>query len=543
MRRIVSRIPFGPGGRFIAQTSTAWRAKPGSHPVYGFAILLAAAPAHAQSVVVSWIQLGPGSTQAARAAGSYGDDPTNAVPTILARTIIEDGACPSITLDDSKTLPMSLRFAARLSAALPGKPTYFVDPAQTEPARFPDGTPKATTAWAECEAVVPPGHATALIAGTRLKLPVQNPKRVLVVGDTGCRNARQTCANPMAFPAAYLANVEAGYAPDLIVHVGDYLYREAPGADPAEAWGDGFDGWNADVFFPLKPLLQAAPIVLTRGNHESCGRGARGWYALLDPHPFDATKMACPKTAKFPAPSGGGPSYTADFEPAYRISAGGINFLVHDSSFAQDISVDSNVAQNYDLDLSKALAAIGPTAKTVFVTHRPSFAMVSAKSLLGTRSVQNVGNATEQAVFSGGTNPASAFSHGVPGNIFLFLSGHVHEAQYVNLQDSGKYPPQLIVGMSGTLLDADLNTGKVPAGNADVPAFTENSSPFQVATFAGAPKNETAKTAGAHDEFGFAVLEATSDGRAFNAQIYKLGTSKAGTCRILVAPRSIDCDF
>jgi hypothetical protein len=438
---------------------------------------------------------------------------------------------------------MALRFAARSPTPLPGKPTYFVDPAQTEPARFPDGTQKATTAWAECEAVVPPGHATAIIAGTRLKLPVQNPKRILVVGDTGCRNVRQTCANPMAFPAAYLANVEAGYAPDLIVHVGDYLYREAPGADPAEAWGDAFDGWNADVFFPLKPLLQAAPIVLTRGNHESCGRGARGWYALLDPHPFDATKMACTKTEKFPAPADGAPSYTADFEPSYRINAGNIDFLVHDSSFAQDISVDPNLAQNYDLDLSKALGAIGPSAKTVFVTHRPSFAIVNVKSALGTRSVQNVGNATEQAIFSGGTFANSAFAQGVPHNIFLFLSGHVHEAQYVNLQDSEKYPPQLIVGMSGTLLDADLNTGKVPAGNIDVPVFAESTSPFKVAAFAGAPKNEIAKAAGAHDEFGFALLEATSDGSAFNAQIYKLGTSKAGTCRIAVAPRGIGCDF
>jgi hypothetical protein len=513
-----------------------------------FAGVLGARPCAAQSVVVSWIQLGPGSSAAALAAGRYGDQPANAVPTVLARSIVSDGVCPTMSLEGGKVLRVALRFSAGALGALPGgadEPGYFVDPAQTEETRFPDGTAKATTHWAECEAVVPPGATSLTVGGQRLKLPVAEPKTFLVVGDTGCRNLRQSCTDPMAFPSAYLSSAEAGFAPDLIVHVGDWLYRQKPGHVSAEPWGDDFDGWNADVFYPMKTLLQSAPIIMTRGNHESCGRAARGWYALLDPHPFDAAKMAC-AAGPLPVASGDVATYTADFEPTYVVKAGSINFIVHDSSLAKDSKVEAGVAQNYDRDLTSLLNTLDPHSMNIFVTHRPSFGLAAGgEKAPGT--AHNWGNLNMRAVISGGTSAASAFAHGVPQRIGLFLSGHVHQAQFIDLQDSAYYAPQLIVGMSGTLLDPDVATGRVPPGNVDIPGFSEHAAPFPVDHFDGTAGEAIAASAGTHDEFGFALLHAqTSDiGQitGFSADIYKLGTTKAGTCKIVLKPRSLTCDF
>jgi hypothetical protein len=498
-----------------------------------------------QGVVVSWIQLGPGSSPAALAKGDYGDQPASLTPTILARSIVSDGMCPKVTLDGAVALATKLRFSAAALGALPAsadEPGYFVDPGQTEPAHFPDGTAKATVHWGECEAVVPAGHATATIGSVTLKLPVSTPKTFLVVGDTGCRNLRQSCHDPMAFPSAYLSTYEAGFAPDVIVHVGDWLYRQKPGHVSAEPWGDDFDGWTADVFTPMKPFLQSAPIIMTRGNHESCGRGARGWYALLDPHPFDAKKVACVPVG---APAiGDTPNYTADFEPSYVVKTGSINFIVHDSSYPKDSKVDADIAQNYDRDLTHLLNTLGPHSMNIFVTHRPSFDMAAGgEKAPGT--VHNWGNMSEQAVFSGGTSASSAFIHGVPPSIGLFLSGHIHQAEYVDLQDSAAYAPQLIVGMSGTLLDPDVDTGRSPPGNVDLPGFSEHAASFKVAHFDGTISEVVARSAGTHDEFGFAVLHAIGGDQitGFSADIYKLGTSKAGTCKIVLLPRSLDCDF
>jgi hypothetical protein len=219
---------------------------------------------------------------------------------------------------------------------------------------------------------------------------------------------------------------------------------------------------------------------------------------------------------------------------------------VHDSSFPKDTAIDAAVAQNYDRDLTSLLATLDPHSMNIFVTHRPSFGL-GAGGATAPGLVQHWGNMTEQAVFSGGTSAASAFAHGVPATIGLFLSGHIHQAQFIDLQDNAASAPQLIVGMSGTLLDADVETGKVPPGNVDLPAFTEHAAAFSVGHFDGTKGKVVAQSAGTHDEFGFALLHArggdTGQITGFDADIYKLGTTKAGTCRIVLAPRRLTCDF
>jgi hypothetical protein len=84
--------------------------------------------------------------------------------------------------------------------------------------------------------------------------------------------------------------------PDLVIHLGDYHYREycdnpalcAPSRDKGVVIGYDWAGWNADFFVPASPLLAAAPWVVVRGNHENCDRGGAGWMRFLSPLPYQA---------------------------------------------------------------------------------------------------------------------------------------------------------------------------------------------------------------------------------------------------------------
>ena len=132
--------------------------------------------------------------------------------------------------------------------------------------------------------------------GESLPLPKARPKRIVILGDTGCRivsnfGVFQSCDDPTAWPFERVANAAAAAQPDLVIHVGDYHYREGPCdlAHPGCAgspWGYGYDAWRADFFQPARNLLAAAPWIVMRGNHESCNRAGQGWWRFLDPRPL-----------------------------------------------------------------------------------------------------------------------------------------------------------------------------------------------------------------------------------------------------------------
>jgi hypothetical protein len=558
--------------------------------------------AHAQNVVAQWIQLGPGSSAAALHSGSYGDQPLSTTPTILARAIINGGSCPSLTVDGTLPIAMTQRFAASQLTSLTnsrpvvingvttkytngaaGYPAYFVSASAASPANFPDGTAEATTGWAECEAIVPAGHTTATIGGVNLKLPIANPQRILVIGDTGCRmsgSAQQNCHDPVGFPFAALAAYEAQFKPDLIVQVGDYFYRDtncvptstagASNGGPAitagvpfvagcnvstnpafETWGDTFDSWNADFFYPGNTLLPTAPWVMARGNHESCGRGARGWFALLDPHPFNVNQVNCQGGAGA-AVASTGPVYTGDFTPTYIVPMGNANLLMHDSSYALDGCVDTNMAANYDYDMTAVLNTLPALSNNIYVTHKPTFGLVAASAATAPCNVAggpfNGGDFTEQFAYGGNaTNSNSAFTGGVPAKIGMFLSGHIHQFEYVNFNDYVHYAPQLIVGTSGDNIDPTANPAGDSAYLTQSPAllYAYQSQSFDVhntasATFA--PVTTTVHAAYSQAEFGFALLQTTATG--YIANVYNIYAVKAGRCTITLSnpgPRNIAC--
>ena len=395
-----------------------------------------------------------------------------------------------------------------------------------------------------CEASVSAfGHSTVVVNGVTLKMPVTNPQRILIIGDTGCRvtaavSGTQNCNDPTQFPLQYVANYASTFKPDLIVHVGDFFYREQP--CPTGFTGcagnpvfDNWDSWNADWFSPATNLMSAAPMAITRGNHESCNRGAHGWFRLLDVHAYDQTAVDCtgPYTPMVAAPGAKGPLTPHDYTDPYVVQAGKISLLMFDSSDSNTTAPDTTtlstdgrtIPQIYTQQLQAILPSVA-SASVFYVSHKASYDIRLAKvngNLAG-------GDATQQSVFNAITPGA------VPGQIKLLVSGHDHQFQVVDFQQN--YAPQLVVGNSGTLLDN--NTGAQP--QMFTPDTTGNNAgaAYALPGITGTPTVMLQATKD-RSEYGFTVLDATSYGYLVNA--YNLSSAKLARCAIGLNPRTMIC--
>ena len=180
-----------------------------------------------------------------------------------------------------------------------------------------------------CALPIASGATLVTIDGVPLPLPVARPNRILVIGDTGCRlkdSFVQACNNSALWPFQAGADVASLMRPDLVIHVGDFHYRETrcPARDlgcAGSPFGDTWAVWRSDFFSPARLLLDTAPWVFVRGNHEECDRGGIGWARTLDPYPFNPREGidGCLKTA---AP--------------FAANIGGITVIVMDTSTADD---------------------------------------------------------------------------------------------------------------------------------------------------------------------------------------------------------------
>ena len=187
------------------------------------------------------------------------------------------------------------------------------------------------------------------VSGTALPVPVANPQRILVLGDTGCRlkgAVLQACNDPAKWPFPEVAAAAASLKPDLVIHLGDYLYRES--ACPAgnlgcagSPWGDNWTSWQADFFTPAAPLLAAAPIVLARGNHEDCKRAGPGWMRLQGPAAFDQ-RAPC-----------------ATHQPLYTVDLGGLTLAVLDDAVSDETDLDRDAARVYADEIARPGQAAG----------------------------------------------------------------------------------------------------------------------------------------------------------------------------------------
>jgi hypothetical protein len=296
-----------------------------------------------------------------------------------------------------------------------------------------DGRPAAMAVRAQpndefpqvCALALPPGATAVEVDGRPLPLPAP-ARRIVILGDTGCRIKGltvQACNDSRAWPFAEVARLAAAKKPDLVIHVGDYYYRESPcplaiNACAGSPSGDRWDTWNAEFFGPAAPLLAAAPWVFARGNHETCNRGGRGWYRLLDAGPP-------PETCR---------TYTAPF----AVHSGDLNLYVVDSGESPDRGHDKADVAAMSAQLDRLGAALD-VGQGWIITHRPVWALAPV-ARLGPSAPFEVGlNFTEQDAVRG---------RGL-GGVQMMVSGHVHHFQALDF--GPKRPAQLVVGTGGDI--------------------------------------------------------------------------------------------
>lgn len=320
---------------------------------------------------------------------------------VVARVITREANCPEISID-GKTSAMQVRAA-------------------------PDNDFPITV----CDALLPKETQEANVLGQALKLPKAKPERVLVIGDTGCRlkgKSIQECNDPAAWPFAPLADTAANQNADLIIHVGDYHYRESP-CPPENAgcagspFGDNWAAWNADLFAPARNLLPSAPWVFVVGNHEDCERAGIGFFRMLDPRPMPT---ACPP-----------------YTDPYAINYVEPQLIVMDNSNVNDYEIEPEQLAAY----TKQFEQINQMAHgtTWLLMHDPMYVFGHAGEENG-----------QEKLFQDQPTLQQASNNTFPPSVQTFISGHIHLFEVLSF-GQGR-PPQLVVGNSGTLLDPPVTT-------------------------------------------------------------------------------------
>ena len=376
----------------------------------------------------------------------------------VARAIVAGGGeCPSIVID-GEARPMHLR-------ALAG-PGYAVT---------------------SCEMPLPRDVRSAEVEGRQLPVhKLGRTAKIALVGDTGCRlkagnpPSIQNCSDPKAWPFATVAQSIAAWDPDLVLHVGDYYYREAACSGTTckpvpYTWAN----WNADFFQPAAPLLHNAPWLMVRGNHEDCSRAAEGWFRFLDPRRY-AWENA--KTCKS----------NADFTPPYATRVGDMRFIVFDSSALQD----NDATQ----------ATMVAQWLRLYANEQPGAWLMLHHPFWGT----SYGDLDTPTLWSAWSQAGSAVDP-----ISFILTGHIHLLELLAFQDGR--PPHAVVGNGGTALDPPAND---PTGR-------------QFGT-----GGRTASTFLQDDGFGFIAATPSASGWTFDLRDQN-GKSKT---RCAVTAAAIVCD-
>ena len=308
-----------------------------------------------------------------------------------------------------------------------------------------------------CTASVPVGAKLSL-GDQSLPMAGKSVRRIVMLGDTGCRlkvpatgkaDPVQDCTDPAAWPWRELAKTAAGLQPDLVIHVGDYHYREqcddpvrcaallAKGVQPDYGWG----GWDADFFEPATSLLAAAPWVMVRGNHENCDRAGEGWMRFLAPAPYAPCGNQRYRTA---SRSNLRNNHTAE---AFRVDLDGLSLIVADNAAHEDYRHWSAAPDDLAVLVEKLQAARRGAAETKvqgsawLLSHRPLWYDMIAPP-------------TQPNGFQ------SAVRQTIGAEVQMVVSGHQHNFQTLEFAPGGDSgyssgrPAQMVVGGGGTQLEA-----------------------------------------------------------------------------------------
>jgi hypothetical protein len=323
-----------------------------------------------------------------------------------------------------------------------------------------------------CEAVLDFDKAVRVEgAGIALPAATAEPRRIVVMGDTGCYPG-QGCDDPATWPFGAFAEAAAQAPPDLVIHVGDYNYRGTPGTIDVDgeklrtydagdglpppqclsaqhpyvsqnvrgraAW-DSWQTWRDDFFAPAQPLLAAAPWAFVRGNHELCSRAGPGYFYFLDPHSdLLGGELSCP-----PQRDGDDPLPYVVFIPTERLELGAFRLVLMDSANACDFGTNYPATFARQFDAVQALLE-GDDGPAWLATHRPLWGVEGDPSRQGTFQIGSV--SLQEAL------RRSRLDGSLPGSVQLALSGHMHQFESVTFEPGTGRPPQLIVGNSGVAL-------------------------------------------------------------------------------------------
>jgi hypothetical protein len=410
----------------------------------------------------------------------------------VARAITTAATCPAIAIDGGGPVQMTLRAAA---ATIPPRPTAY-EPANTAPAAFPVTT---------CDATLPAGTARATIGERSLPLPKRHVQKILLIADTGCRMKStdalyQACDDLAQWPFRPLADVAAGMAPDLVIHVGDYHYRETScpvgsACATVTTFGFGWASWEPDFFAPAQKLLSAAPWVMVRGDHETCDRGGQGWWRMLDPRPLVGVQD-CNVAAN---------DDTGNYSDPYVVPVDDdVAFVVFDSAMVGNSAKPGAQFDTYTRQAQAGFTLAASWPHAIFMNHQP---------ILGFNSDGTDKAAPGNGMLQGVLEPLYGDAL-FPSGVDAVLSGHVHMMQIVTYQ--GVQPPTFIAGNGGTQL---------------VPLFTDFKSapvPYRKGTLAQFLQAET---------FGFMTME--RNGAGWTVKGFDLHGSVLTTCAL--AGRKATC--
>jgi hypothetical protein len=343
---------------------------------------------------------------------------------LQARALVHGTGCPTLDVDGS-TVSMRLRAPA---ADVPARP---VAQGVTRPARFD---------LAVCEADLAPGSRRVRAGDIVLAAHAGVAERIVVIGDTGCRMKQseglfQSCVDGAAWPFAQVARSAAALRPDLVIHVGDYHYRESacpPGeqACAGSPWGFGQDSWTADFFAPARPLLHAAPWVFVRGNHEECARAGQGWFRFLDAAPWTAGR-SCDDPR-----NDGAARHTAPYAVALDPQT---SLIVFDSS------TQAGSAAEFAREFGQVDALARTVPHALFASHHPvlGLGLPSAGKPIGPSDPDMI--AALQAARGGALFGPS---------VDMALHGHVHLFEALGFTPGGV--PTFVLGNSGSMGEGGL---------------------------------------------------------------------------------------
>ncbi len=404
-------------------------------------------------------------------------------PAWAVRALTGEASCPTLHWPGGS--------AAMQERSAPGDEV--APPGNKEPERKP-----TRFTLRACEAPWPADADSIQVGDINLQAPAAEVRRIVVIGDTGCRLKAsdrdfQGCNDASDWPFPRVLAQALALRPDLVIHVGDYHYRESPcpagmAACAGSPWGYGDDTWQADFFQPARALLAAAPWVFVRGNHEACARAGQGWLRYLDAETGPA--RAC-QPAGIAVNDG---DFTAPF--AVPLSPRSQLIVFDSSEIGSRTPPQGSPAWarwREQLDRVADLARGG--AQSLFVDHHPSLAFSPSPT-------------GAPATVRSGLTPLLQDAFGrrlFPPGVQASLHGHIHMHEALGF--ASNHPVTLVIGNGGSAASGRVN---------DAAALGYELLP-------GA-RLETVQT---HTDFGLSLLTATPEGwqlQALNALGQPLST-------------------